>query len=283
MSANVLVENQETGYAKLNLALHIRGRRPDGYHELETIFAFIDRGDVVSVSPERNLSLTISGPFADGLDVADNLVMSAAKILQNKHDLSIGAKLHLVKNLPVASGIGGGSADAAAAMRLLNRHWALGLTQEELEGLAQPLGADVPACIASKTVIGKGIGQDLLTVENDQLSDMHVLLANPLVGISTPDIFQKWDGVDLGPLCFDDILRALSTGRNDLQPIAMAMEETIAPLLTAFMSTEPISAKMSGSGATCFGIYESRERANDAQLAIESAIENIWTMTGQLR
>jgi 4-diphosphocytidyl-2-C-methyl-D-erythritol kinase len=283
VSANVSTQNQETGYAKLNLALHIRGRRPDGYHELETIFAFVDQGDIISVSPDRSLSLTISGPFADGLDVTDNLVMSAAKILQNEHDRPIGAKLHLVKNLPVASGIGGGSADAAATMRLLNRHWALCFNQDELERLAMPLGADVPACIASNTVIGKGIGQDLLTIENDQLSDMHVLLANPLVGISTGEIFQKWDGVDLGPLCSDDILQALSTGRNDLQPIAMAMEETIDPLLTALMSTNPISAKMSGSGATCFGIYHSRERAIDAESAIQSAIGNVWTMTGQLR
>ncbi len=283
MSTEFNGKNQETGYAKLNLALHIRGRLPNGYHELETIFAFVDQGDLVSVSDDQALSLTISGPFADGLGLQDNLIMQAASLLQKEYDVSTGAKLHLVKNLPVASGIGGGSADAAAALRLLNRYWELNLSQVELERVAEPLGADVPACVASKTAIGRGIGQNLQPLCNDDLSGMYVLLANPLVAISTQDIFSQWNGIDKGPLGTGNIFDALVDGRNDLQSIAITLEDSIAPLLTVIGNTNAISTKMSGSGATCFGVYESLEQVREAKLAVESSVEKIWTMTGQIR
>lgn len=273
----------EIGYAKLNIALHVRNRLPNGYHELETIFVFVDKGDLISVSPAQDLELTISGPFADGLETEGNLVLTAARLLQKEYGVTIGAQLHLTKHLPVASGIGGGSADAAATLRLLNGFWELGVPQPELETLSRSLGADVPACVASETAIGLGIGQDLQTLKSSYFSGMHVLLANPLTAISTKEIFEKWNGEDLGPLCLDHISQLLANGRNDLQPIAMTLDHSIAPLLTAIEATHPLAARMSGSGATCFAVYESAELAIEAENSLQSSIENIWTMTGQLR
>ncbi|GAB5489530.1 MAG: 4-(cytidine 5'-diphospho)-2-C-methyl-D-erythritol kinase [Parasphingorhabdus sp.] len=238
---------------------------------------------MISVSPSQGLELEISGPFADGLDIPENLVLKAARLLKKEYDVSAGAKLHLVKNLPIASGIGGGSADAAAALRLLNHYWNLNKSQFDLEKVAETLGADVPACISSETAIGFGIGQDLKPLKNRPFAGMHVLLANPLVTISTKDIFEKWNGVDIGPLNFDDVSALLIDGRNDLQSIAMALSDSIAPLLTAIETTDPLAARMSGSGATCFGIYKNAELALTAEKSLHSSIDKIWTMTGTLR
>ena len=154
--------DSEPACAKLNLALHVRKRLPNGYHELETVFAFLNRGDVLGVSPAENLTLQISGPFGDDLTEAPNLVMDAAKLLTDHANVRLGAALKLEKNLPVASGIGGGSADAAAALRLLNRFWNLDIGIQELANLSASLGADVPACVLNQTCIGRGIGQDLV-------------------------------------------------------------------------------------------------------------------------
>lgn len=283
MNTDSQIENQEIGYAKLNLALHVRKRLPNGYHELETVFAFLNDGDEISVSAASNLELAISGPFAAGLTTEDNLIIKAAQSLQKYSNTIQGAQLHLNKKLPVASGIGGGSADAAATLRLLNRFWRLDLSLDELERIAKPLGADVPACISSQTSFGKGIGQDLQPLENNEFSGRHVVLANPLIAISTQSIFEKWNGVDLGPLDFEDGENLLLTARNDLQPIASNLNNSIAPLLFAFEETSPVAARMSGSGATCFGIYENKEAAALAELKLQSSIERIWTMTGKLR
>ncbi len=283
MKTDTQIKHYETGYAKLNMALHVRRRLSNGYHELETIFAFVDKGDLITVSPAQNLALTISGPFADSLEIPNNLILTAARLLQKEHNISVGAQLHLTKNLPVASGIGGGSADAAATLRLLNRYWKLSLPLNELKTLAKPLGADVPACIVSESAFGRGIGQDLEPLGDNYFSGKHVLLANPLIGISTKEIFEKWNGIDSGALCLEDMSQVLINGRNDLQAIAMDLDNSIAPLLLAIRDTNPISARMSGSGATCFGIYESSDLAETAERKIQSSIKRIWTMTGQLR
>lgn len=278
-----IAEDREVAYAKLNLALHVRKRLPNGYHELNTLFAFLDQGDEISVSQSDNLSLTTSGLFADHLDADGNLVVEAANILREAYDITNGAQLNLHKNLPVSSGIGGGSADAAATLRLLNRFWNLDLSQDVLIELAKPLGADVPACISSIASIGRGIGQDLEPIEINDLSGAKVLLVNPLTPISTAAIFGKWDGVDRGSLDFNTMSEALISGRNDLEPIAAAMENSISLILSGLNDTDPIAAKMSGSGATCFGIYDSDGKMKAAKATIETSFNNIWTMTGQLR
>lgn len=283
MSGNDRSHHHETGYAKLNLALHVRNRLPNGYHELETIFAFVDKGDLISASPSDDLTLHISGPFADDLETEGNLVLTAAQQLKEKFDVTVGASLHLVKNLPIASGIGGGSADAAATLRLLNKFWNLNLSLSELETLAQPLGADVPACVTSETAIGLGIGQDLQPLKDPYFSEMYVVLANPLTAVSTKEIFERWDGVDLGPLHLDDMTKIFSDGRNDLQSIAMDIDNSIAPILKAMEKTEPLVARMSGSGATCFSMYEREEQAFAAEKMLQSSVGKIWTMTGQIR
>lgn len=252
------MRQSEAAPAKLNLALHVRRRRPDGYHELETLFAFVADGDVVAVDEGEALSLTIEGPMADGLSAADNLVLSAARRLATSAGIAPRARLTLTKNLPVASGIGGGSADAAAALRLLNRFWGLDYSLGRLAELAEPLGADVPACVYSRTMWGGGKGETLVPADVAGLNDMPVLLVNPMVPLATGPVFAAWDGVDRGPLdsrpAIDDLVRA----RNDLQSGAISLCPPIADVLTALAACGgALLSRMSGSGATCFALFES--------------------------
>jgi len=254
--ANELIE---TAPAKINLALHVRERMPDGYHRLETIFAFADDGDRLSVEPDNALSLTIEGPFANGLSAGpDNLVVRAAEALRQAGGISRGASLRLEKNLPVASGIGGGSADAAAALRLLAKFWG---TDVSMEPIARELGADVPACFVGCTVRGQGRGEVLAPVEASALSGMPLLLVNPGVAMPTGPVFAAWDGVDRGPLDEGDPLRAAIAGRNDLEAPAIWLCPVIGELI-AWLSDQPgiVLARMSGSGATCFALFETRQQ-----------------------
>ncbi|WP_321323905.1 4-(cytidine 5'-diphospho)-2-C-methyl-D-erythritol kinase [uncultured Parasphingorhabdus sp.] len=275
--------DRETAYAKINLALHVRRRLPDGYHELETIFAFLDQGDRISVRPGEGISLQIDGPFADGLSATDNLVIQAADRLAQHADMKRGARLHLDKQLPVASGIGGGSADAAATLRLLNRFWGLGLSPEELAVVARPLGADVPACVASKTCRGTGIGQDLEPIVDDDLRGTDALLVNPLVPVSTADIFAAWDGVDRGALSGGPLIASARKGRNDLQDPAVALVSELTAVLQALENCRPVLARMSGSGATCFALFDSTAEARKAESHCRKTMDRIWTMIGKIR
>ncbi len=275
--------DSETAFAKINLALHVRKRLPDGYHRLETIFAFLDQGDEISVGPGDGVQLSISGRFADGLDEDDNLVVQAARRLAEISQVRSGAQLHLEKRLPVASGIGGGSADAAATLRLLNRFWQLDHSIAALAEIAKPLGADVPACVASQTCRGSGIGQDLLPVPDDGLQDCTALLVNPLVPVSTAKIFASWDGIDRGGLADGPVLPVALGGRNDLQKPAVALVPILTEILHRLDECAPVMARMSGSGATCFGLFDSREAAEKAEQHCRSALGDIWTMTGRFR
>lgn len=275
--------HSEIAYAKINLALHVRKRLPSGYHELETIFAFLDQGDVLSVQPADSLKLTISGPFAEGLSETDNLVLQAAKILVGNASITRGAHLHLDKRLPIASGIGGGSADAAATLRLLNRFWELGLSLADLAELAKPLGADVPACVRSETSRGSGIGQDLLPVADDDIRGCSALLVNPLVPVSTADIFAAWDGVDHGALEGDGLLSMAKQGRNDLQKPAVALVPTLTDVLQSLEEQHPLLARMSGSGATCFALFATLEEAKKAEQHCLDSGSGLWTLIGEMR
>ncbi|AMO71726.1 4-(cytidine 5'-diphospho)-2-C-methyl-D-erythritol kinase [Sphingorhabdus sp. M41] len=275
--------DSETAFAKINLALHVRKRLANGYHELETIFAFLDAGDLISVQPGDGVALEISGPFAHGLSTSDNLIMQAAKRLAELSDVKQGARLHLDKRLPVASGIGGGSADAAATLRLLNRFWGLDHSLAELADIAKPLGADVPACVASNTCRGTGIGQDLAAIPDDDLLGRAALLINPLIPVSTADIFAAWDGVDRGPLENSPVITAARNGRNDLQKPAVALVPILTDLLQLLENCQPIIARMSGSGATCFALFETMAEAEKAERNCRQAMENVWTMTGKIR
>jgi 4-diphosphocytidyl-2-C-methyl-D-erythritol kinase len=280
----IISEITEVAYAKVNLALHVRSRRDDGYHELDTIFAFVDDGDYLMASDAERLSLTIDGPFGSELsNNADNLVLQAAFLLRNRYNISAGAKLRLEKRLPVASGIGGGSADAAAAARLLNRLWGIGASDIDLASLLAPLGADIPACISSRTSQGQGIGTQLLLQQSNPFSGTSILLVNPLQPVSTAKVFAGWDGQDLGALAGSNLIDTVNLGRNDLQKAAIAICPEIETILISLMCLTPDLARMSGSGATCFALFGDAQKCLAAQKYIYSNHPGYWTLVGKLR
>ena len=237
----------EPAPAKLNLALHVRGKLPDGRHAIETLFAFCTDGDRVEGELEDDVTLEVVGPFADALS-SDNLVLTAANALREAAGVGQGAALRLIKNVPIASGIGGGSADAAAALRLLTRLW--GIDPAHATTVAPALGADVPACLLSLTARGKGAGDQLALVDDPSIAGTPVLLVNPLVPLSTGAVFAQWDGIDHGPL------GDWRVGRNDLEAPARSIVPAIGILLE-WLAVQPGATftRMSGSGATCFTLF----------------------------
>jgi 4-diphosphocytidyl-2-C-methyl-D-erythritol kinase len=267
------MELVEPAPAKLNLALHVRGKLPDGRHRIETVFVFCTEGDRLAVTPADDLSLKVSGAFASELgSPEDNLALKGARALKERAGVESGAALALTKNLPVASGIGGGSADAAATLRLLTRLWAI--DPEHAEAVAPMLGADVPACLLSMTARGDGAGDDLQLTDAG-VSGKPVLLINPRVEVSTAEVFARWNGEDKGPL---DDWRA---GRNDLEPIATAMVPLVGAVL-AWLSVQQGAevVRMSGSGATCFALFETEEARDTASMAVP---REWWKLATYLR
>ena len=274
----------ETAYAKINLALHVRAREPDGYHRIETLFAFARDGDILSVEPSDELTLEISGPFASVLQgEQDNLVLRAARALRERFGIADGAVVRLEKMLPVASGIGGGSADAAAALRLLSRLW--GITDKVvLEQIARGLGADVPACLYSLPMRGEGRGDLLEQLPSSGLEGMALLLVNPRVPVSTGAVFSAWDGCDRGGLNSGDPLAAALAGRNDLEAPARMLAPAIEDVLEFLRACEDVRlARMSGSGATCFALFETTEACADADRQLAEARSGWWRLKTELR
>jgi 4-diphosphocytidyl-2-C-methyl-D-erythritol kinase len=271
---------REIAYAKINLALHVRERRPDGYHRIETIFAFAEHGDLLSAEVGEGLSLSVEGPFSEDLaDESDNLVLRAARALAERFGVVKGAHLVLDKRLPVASGIGGGSADAAAALRLLARFWNLEASQADLLAIARTLGADVPACLLSCTMRGEGKGDDLAPWQGMNLTGNPLLLVNPGVALATTDVFARWDGEDRGPLPDDP-----AKGRNDLEPPAIALQPAISNVLDALRGSAGVRlARMSGSGATCFALFVSEADRDAAAKRIQAAQPGWWLLASRLR
>lgn len=263
----------ETAYAKINLALHVRRRREDGYHELETLFAFVDAGDRLSVAPAERDSLRVLGEFAGTLsNPFDNIVMQALSALPRQQ----GWAVTLEKNLPVAAGLGGGSADAGALFRLVERSQDL---PDDWQARAARLGADVPACVLSRACIGRGTGTELTEVAND-LAGMACLLVNPRLPLSTGPVFKAWDGIDRGPLPQGDLRTIMLEGRNDLEAPALGLCRVIGDVLSALRATDPVLARMSGSGATCFALYDDAAQRDAAQAAMPA---DWWTLAGALR
>jgi len=266
----------ETAYAKINLALHVRRRREDGYHELETLFAFVDAGDRLTARSALRDEVRVVGEFADQLtDPFGNIVAKALSVLPRPSGLSI----MLEKNLPVAAGLGGGSADAGAVFRLVRE--AHGLPEDWRERAAR-LGADVPACVESVACIGRGTGTELEPVEND-LAGTPVLLVNPRIPVSTARIFQAWGGEGSGPLDGRTASEIAYFGFNDLQHIAVCQCPEIAQVLNALDDTGPEIRRMSGSGATCFALYRSHDVMRKAAEKLALAHPGWWQMQGNLR
>ncbi len=267
--------------AKVNLALHVTGHRDDGYHLLDTLVVFTEVGDTVSVAAAEQDSFTIQGPFAGLLDdEADNLVLRARDLLRSKHGDLPPVAISLEKNLPVASGIGGGSSDAAGTPRALVRLWDLDLSTAALATAALRLGADLPMCLYARTLVARGIGEEIEPVEG--MPPLHMVLANPGVAVPTPAIFRALASRENPPLPrlagVTALFDWLAATRNDLEAPAIALAPEIGDVLSALSASGAAPARMSGSGATCFGLFNSPAEAEAAASAI-AARYPAWYIT----
>jgi 4-diphosphocytidyl-2-C-methyl-D-erythritol kinase len=288
----------DSGRAKVNLTLRVVGRRVDGYHELESVVAFADCADALSLTPGPELQLTTTGPLAQACgEPADNLVLKAARLLGDRvPDLRVG-RFTLDKALPVAAGIGGGSADAAAALRLLARANGLAIDDSALVEVARLTGADVPVCLASRACVMTGIGETLLPLA---LPKLPCVLVNPRVPVATRDVFAAL-GLRNGELLVGatDVIRgiawpesgasveewveALAAGTNDLEGPATRIQPVVGEVISALSSTNGAwLARMSGSGATCFAIYENTFEAQRAAQKIQLDHPQWWVHAGVL-
>lgn len=271
--------------AKINLCLHVTGQRADGYHLLDSLVAFADLGDLITVEPAPTLSLRLTGPMAAGLTSgADNLVLRAALAFQNPQ----GAAITLEKHLPLASGIGGGSADAAATLLALSRLWNC-----PLPGAAAvlALGADLPACLAGCACRMQGVGE-VLTPLRQTLPECHLVLVNPGLTLSTPAVFNALMRRDNPPLPADlqhfhsaaDLAGFLHLQRNDLEPPAQMLVPEIARVKTALAAQDGcLLARMSGSGATCFGLFATAPLASAAAAALRQHQPDWWVQAAPMR
>ncbi|WP_299650995.1 4-(cytidine 5'-diphospho)-2-C-methyl-D-erythritol kinase [Sphingomonas bacterium] len=295
----------ETAPAKINLALHIRRKRSDGYHDLETIFAFARDGDVVTATPAERDGFDVVGPFAIALTGAmssspaqtgaqsaaralipasarggRNLVTKAALAFRATFAVAQPHAITLDKRLPVASGIGGGSADAAATLRALARLHEIDPQDARLFAIAETLGADVPACLLGRPAFGTGKGERLDPLP--LFGDLPLLLVNPRVGLATAPMFAGWDGQDRGGIADGGtVLARAAQGRNDFTAPAIAAAPIVGEVLTLLERAEgSCFARMSGSGATCFALFDSI--ATRDRVASEADRRGWWTLPSTL-
>jgi 4-diphosphocytidyl-2-C-methyl-D-erythritol kinase len=269
--------------AKVNLYLHVTGRRADGYHLLDSLIVFAETGDEIALVPADDLSLTIDGPFAAGLGAGpDNLVLRAAHALRDLAGTRAGAAIRLTKNLPVASGIGGGSADAAATLDALCGLWNVAPGRAALLQLAAKLGADVPVCLDGVASFVGGIGEELLPARG--LPPAWLLLANPGIATPTPAVFKARQGPfskparwSEPPRDFADFAARLRDGRNDLTEAAISVTPAIRDVLVDLAALPGcVLARLSGSGATCFGLFADEAGARSAAAALRRARPDWW-------
>jgi 4-diphosphocytidyl-2-C-methyl-D-erythritol kinase len=271
----------EIARAKINLALHVLGRRSDGYHELDSIVAFADFGDRLTLEESDATSLAVTGPFAADVPVdAQNLVLRA-NTLFCEHIECLPVRFFLEKNLPVASGIGGGSADAAAALRGLLRLTDKIVPTEVMNKIALQLGADVPVCLLGQAVRMQGVG-DVLTPLTKKTANA-IVMANPLVPCGTAAVFKKLNlqnGQPFGSALDPDDQRQW---RNDLTEPAVAVVPEIAKTLSALQAIEGLhTIRMSGSGATCFGLVDDVETATDIAMQLQRQHPDWWIVSAAL-
>jgi 4-diphosphocytidyl-2-C-methyl-D-erythritol kinase len=279
----------EQAFAKINLTLRVLGRRNDGYHELESLVAFADIADTLALQPANETTLDIAGPFAAASGpVADNLVLKAVAVLrQHVNDLTAG-HFHLQKNIPVAGGLGGGSADAAAALRLLARAKNLPGGDERLAAAALAVGADVPVCLDQRPRVMRGIGERLAPPV--ELPRLAVLLVNPGVPLSTRDVFAgltvtpgKAENISPVPRGAAELFDYLKTNGNDLTAAAIARAPLVAEVLRMLGELPGVRfAAMSGSGPTCFALFASPAEAAAAARRVQSANKNWWVQPGNI-
>jgi len=274
--------------AKVNLALHVTGRRPDGYHDLDSLVAFTGLGDEITLRPAAELSLTVDGPCAAGVPGdAANLALKAALALRERAgDRHPGAHIHLIKNIPPAAGLGGGSADATAVLRGLNQLWELGLDDPALAAIGLTLGADVPVCLYGRPARMQGIGEEISPVSLNVQSKPVLLLVNPGIEIPTKAVFSALEPPFGGPLSafpengwntLDALAGYLGKNRNDLEDAARKRAPVVGEVM-AWLRAQPHChlARMTGSGATCFGLFSGDRPARDALGALKHQYPAWW-------
>ncbi|TCO73002.1 4-(cytidine 5'-diphospho)-2-C-methyl-D-erythritol kinase [Rhodovulum euryhalinum] len=267
--------------AKINLTLHVTGQREDGYHLLDSLVVFADAGDRLGFAPAGNLTLTVTGPRAAGVPSdGRNLVLKAAALF----GAGRGAAITLDKHLPAAAGIGGGSSDAAAALRGLSQLWGLPLPDA---AAVLSLGADVPVCLAPRALRMRGVGEEI--AEGPRLPSMGLVLVNPGVEVPTPAVFKALARKDNPPMPHPPgwataavMAHWLRDQRNDLEAPARALAPVIGEVLAAIAATPGcLLARMSGSGATCFGIYDNRTEAEAAAAALRAQAQGWWVAAAE--
>lgn len=277
-----------TAPAKLNLFLHITGRRDDGYHLLESLFAFTQFSDEITIESADALSLIIDGPYAHQLAhdaIEKNLVYRAARLLQNKYHVTKNVVIRITKNIPIGAGLGGGSSDAASVLNALNDFWELNLDKKALAELGLTLGADVPACIYQKTAMISGIGEKIN--QADIKLPQFILLINPNQLLSTKQVFQQYQqlrksysaSISFDINTFDDLAKT----RNDLTESAISLMPPIKNILDK-LSTQSscLLARMSGSGPTCFGLFENESAARKAEESMKVSFADYFVKLTQL-
>jgi 4-diphosphocytidyl-2-C-methyl-D-erythritol kinase len=280
------IEIVDTAPAKVNLTLRVLGRRPDGYHDIESLVAFADVSDRLTFVPYNLLKLSVTGPGAGhtGED-AENLVLKAARALAARvPGLALGA-FRLQKNLPVAAGLGGGSSDAAAALRLLARANGLAAADPRLYEAARATGADVPVCLDPRARLMRGVGEILSAPL--ELPRLSALLVNPGIALATKDVFSRWkrsanaaEPFEAGAAAMgseDQVLRRLASQANDLEAPAIALAPAIADVLDALRALAGCRlARMSGSGATCFAVFSSAAERAVAAKVLRAKFPGWW-------
>ncbi|MDR3435976.1 4-(cytidine 5'-diphospho)-2-C-methyl-D-erythritol kinase [Telmatospirillum sp.] len=275
--------------AKVNLYLQVVGRRPDGYHLLDSLVVFAGVGDTITIRPSATLSLTIDGPMAPLLTgTPDNVVLKAARGLAEASGVAPAAAITLTKRLPVAAGIGGGSADGAAALRALCRFWNIAPDETLLSRIGLSLGADLPVCLAGRPTQMAGIGEILSPAV--ALPPAWLVLVNPRVGVSTPAVFKARHGDFSAPAPLVETLRdvydlaaALKRRRNDLAEPAIGLAPVIGDVLAAIgAEADCLLSRMSGSGATCFGLFADEGSAEAAAARLTAAHPNWWVAPAPL-
>lgn len=278
--------------AKINLYLHVLGRRPDGYHDLDSLVAFATLHDVITVAPADDWSLAIDGPFNEilsaSVDDRNNLVLRAAVTLAEHLGRTGGAAVRLHKMIPIAAGLGGGSADGAAVLLALSRLWHAEVPMPVLSDMARRLGADLPVCLQSRTAFMAGVGEQIQIAP--EVPPLGIALVNPQVAVPTAEVFRRWQRSaepatrpSYQPADPISLINALRECRNDLTAPALAIAPVIGEVLSAIDATPGLLlGRMSGSGATCFGLYADAVAAQLAAEQIALARPDWWVRSGRL-
>ena len=272
--------------AKINLFLEILSKRKDGFHNLNSLMCFCDIGDKIRVSKSECYSLNISGPFSENLKLKNNIITNTVKKLETFFNRKFSISIALEKNLPISSGMGGGSSNAATVARAIINIFKLNIKKLDLDELLISIGSDVPFCFYGKPSIVSGIGEKVVHLKH--LKRLKVLLINPLVEISTKSVFHEIKNFNTNPTNFpkekingSELINILNQSKNDLQPIVIKKNTQVNEVIKFFENeTESIFYRMTGSGATCFGIFNSYSLMKKAEVKLKNKNNNWWIASG---